>query len=106
MDLKVADLPGVGWSKVAQLEACNIETVRDVCARSQAFLQQELGSKVGASLNFLGIGIHMAAQNLYSNKGSAVQSRLESSNFRKELGQRVLHSYYMLNCITHKLSAM
>ena len=48
LDLKVADLPGVGWSKVAQLEACDIKTVRDVRARSQAFLQQELGSKVGA----------------------------------------------------------
>ncbi|GIL49419.1 hypothetical protein Vafri_5746, partial [Volvox africanus] len=49
-DLKVEDLPGVGWSMASKLEGLGISTVRQVWSTSRTLLQKQLGAKVGADL--------------------------------------------------------
>ncbi|GIL73675.1 hypothetical protein Vretimale_5440, partial [Volvox reticuliferus] len=49
-DLKVEDLPGVGWSLASKLDGLGISTVRQVWSTSRTLLQKQLGAKVGADL--------------------------------------------------------
>jgi nucleotidyltransferase/DNA polymerase involved in DNA repair len=50
LELKVSDLPGVGWSTDRRLKELGIERVADLRARSKEYLQRELGEKSGTLL--------------------------------------------------------
>jgi len=49
-DIRVKDLPGVGWSTTRKLEEMDVETCMDLQDISLATLKLQLGDKTGTTL--------------------------------------------------------
>ncbi|KXZ53208.1 hypothetical protein GPECTOR_7g1101 [Gonium pectorale] len=74
-DLKIDQLPGVGWSLATKLEGLGITTVRQVWASSRAVLQRSLGARTG--------------DDLWAHAHGRDERRVEPPKARKSVGAEV-----------------